>query len=253
VPIAHGDLGSLTSARGPSNRLHPGRVATSPVNMRCIPVCTSWWLHDRHDHQRRAFIRDPSFHDDPLRPWALSRFWLPTFQPKFPCFPGLDFKRTLIPAENHHLGCSVRFPCSIAWTGSPGPRGHPRGPSQHRRLGQLPQRASSPSSVLAPFFTRAIWGVYAENPDTLNKVFGTSEVLVQRSSPSWVASSPDRRRLWLTDNRPPPTRRACLFVIAATCIATNFGIGHSIREILEAHRSSSGHNSVPVGGAWCRS
>jgi photosystem I P700 chlorophyll a apoprotein A2 len=98
---------------------------------------------------------------------------------------------------------------------------------------------------LAPFFT-GNWGVYAQNPDTANQVFGTATGSGTAILTFLGGFHPQTEALWLTDIAHHHLAIGCLFVIAGHMYRTNFGIGHSIREILEAHNPPKG---TPFGGA----
>jgi photosystem I P700 chlorophyll a apoprotein A2 len=92
---------------------------------------------------------------------------------------------------------------------------------------------------LAPFFT-GNWGVYAQNPDTAYQVFGTSEGAGTAILTFLGGFHPQTEALWLTDIAHHHLAIGVIFVIAGHMYRTNFGIGHSIREILEAHNPPKG-------------
>jgi photosystem I P700 chlorophyll a apoprotein A2 len=92
---------------------------------------------------------------------------------------------------------------------------------------------------LAPFFT-GNWGVYAQNPDTAYQVFGSSEGAGTAILTFLGGFHPQTEALWLTDIAHHHLAIGVIFVIAGHMYRTNFGIGHSIREILEAHNPPKG-------------
>jgi photosystem I P700 chlorophyll a apoprotein A2 len=53
--------------------------------------------------------------------------------------------------------------------------------------------------------------------------------------------------LWLTDIAHHHLAIAVLFIIAGHMYRTNFGIGHSMKEILEAHRPPGGRLEKDIG------
>ena len=169
-----------------------------------------------------------------LSAWALFAGWL-HLQPKFR--PSLAWFKNAESRLNHHLAVLFGF-SSIAWTGHLVHVAIPEARGQHvgwdNFLNVLPHPAG-----LGPFFT-GNWGVYAENPDSLNQVFGSSEGAGTAILTFLGGFHPQTEALWLTDIAHHHLAIGCLFVIAGHMYRTNFGIGHSIKEILETHNPPKG-------------
>ena len=160
--------------------------------------------------------------------------WL-HLQPKFR--PSLSWFKSAESRLNHHLAGLFGF-SSIAWTGHLVHVAIPEARGQHvgwdNFLSTLPHPAG-----LAPFFT-GNWSVYAENPDTANHVFGTAQGAGTAILTFLGGFHPQTESLWLSDIAHHHLAIGVLFVIAGHMYRTNFGIGHSIKEILAAHKPPSG-------------
>jgi len=160
--------------------------------------------------------------------------WL-HLQPKFR--PSLSWFKSAESRLNHHLAGLFGF-SSIAWTGHLVHVAIPESRGQHvgwdNFLSTLPHPAG-----LAPFFT-GNWSVYAENPDTANHVFGTAQGAGTAILTFLGGFHPQTESLWLSDIAHHHLAIGVLFVIAGHMYRTNFGIGHSIKEILAAHKPPSG-------------
>jgi len=154
--------GILTSARGPSPPSPGGRNLPGEHRLfRSVPLV----VHDRHDHQRRAFIRDHLM----MIPLGLGAFppgWL-HLQPKF--LPPWAWFRTLNTGLNHHplavpgsVFSSNRLDAvHLVHVAIPRPRGQPRR-LEHFLTCFLTRRS-------APLLSRH-WGVLCRNlPTTLNQ------------------------------------------------------------------------------------
>ena len=169
-----------------------------------------------------------------LSAWALFAGWL-HLQPKFR--PSLAWFKNAESRLNHHLAVLFGF-SSIAWTGHLVHVAIPESRGQHvgwdNFLNVMPHPAG-----LGPFFT-GNWGVYAQNPDTAGQVFGTAEGSGTAILTFLGGFHPQTEALWLTDIAHHHLAIGVLFVIAGHMYRTNFGIGHSIREILEAHNPPKG-------------
>jgi photosystem I P700 chlorophyll a apoprotein A2 len=211
--------------------------ATSPVNI-AYSGLYHWWY--TIGMKTNAELYQGSIFMMILSAWALFAGWL-HLQPKFR--PSLAWFKNAESRLNHHLAVLFGF-SSIAWTGHLVHVAIPEARGQHvgwdNFLNVLPHPAG-----LAPFFT-GNWGVYAENPDTLNQVFGTSEGSGTAILTFLGGFHPQTEALWLTDIAHHHLAIGVIFVIAGHMYRTNFGIGHSIREILEAHNPPKG---TPFGGA----
>ncbi len=169
-----------------------------------------------------------------LSAWALFAGWL-HLQPKF--LPSLAWFKNAESRLNHHLAVLFGF-SSIAWTGHLVHVAIPESRGQHVGWDNFLSVAPHPAG-LAPFFT-GNWGVYAQNPDTANQVFGTSEGAGTAILTFLGGFHPQTEALWLTDIAHHHLAIGCIFVIAGHMYRTNFGIGHSIREILDAHNPPKG-------------
>ncbi|MCP9931535.1 photosystem I core protein PsaB [Cyanobium sp. AMD-g] len=169
-----------------------------------------------------------------LSAWALFAGWL-HLQPKF--LPSLAWFKNAESRLNHHLAVLFGF-SSIAWTGHLVHVAIPESRGQHVGWDNFLSVAPHPAG-LAPFFT-GNWGVYAQNPDTANQVFGTSDGAGTAILTFLGGFHPQTEALWLTDIAHHHLAIGCIFVIAGHMYRTNFGIGHSIREILDAHNPPKG-------------
>ncbi|MEM9766589.1 MAG: photosystem I core protein PsaB [Cyanobacteria bacterium P01_D01_bin.71] len=160
--------------------------------------------------------------------------WL-HLQPKFR--PSLSWFKNAESRLNHHLA-GLFGVSSLAWTGHlvhvaiPESRGH------HVGWNNLLTTPPHPAGLM-PFFT-GNWGVYAQNPDTAGHVFGTADGAGTAILTFLGGFHPQTESLWLTDMAHHHLAIAVIFIIAGHMYRTNFGIGHSIKEILNAHNPPSG-------------
>jgi photosystem I P700 chlorophyll a apoprotein A2 len=160
--------------------------------------------------------------------------WL-HLQPKFR--PSLSWFKNAESRLNHHLA-GLFGVSSLAWTGHLVHVAIPESRGQHVGWDNFLSVPPHPAG-LAPFFT-GNWGVYAQNPDTASHVFGTSEGAGSAILTFLGGFHPQTESLWLTDMAHHHLAIAVIFIIAGHMYRTNFGIGHSIKEILEAHKPPSG-------------
>ncbi|KAJ9535618.1 hypothetical protein OSB04_un001244 [Centaurea solstitialis] len=84
------------------------------------------------------------------------------------------------------------------------------------------------------------WNVYAQNPDSSSHLFGTSQGAGTAILTLLGGFHPQTQSLWLTDMAHHHLAIAFLFLIAGHMYRTNFGIGHSMKDLLDAH--------IPPGG-----
>ncbi|TYI47059.1 hypothetical protein E1A91_D13G146800v1 [Gossypium mustelinum] len=84
------------------------------------------------------------------------------------------------------------------------------------------------------------WNLYAQNPDSSSHLFGTSQGSGTTILTLLGGFHPQRQNLWLTDIAHHHLAIVILFLIAGHMYRTNFGIGHSIKDLFEAH--------IPLGG-----
>jgi photosystem I P700 chlorophyll a apoprotein A2 len=205
--------------------------ASSPVNI-AYSGLYHWWY--TIGMRTNAELYQGSIFMMILSAWALFAGWL-HLQPKFR--PSLAWFKNAESRLNHHLAVLFGF-SSIAWTGHLVHVAIPEARGQHvgwdNFLSVLPHPAG-----LAPFFT-GNWGVYAQNPDTAYQLFGTSEGSGTAILTFLGGFHPQTEALWLTDIAHHHLAIGVIFVIAGHMYRTNFGIGHSIREILEAHNPPKG-------------
>nr|WIW41569.1 photosystem I P700 chlorophyll a apoprotein A2 [Helleborus thibetanus] len=92
---------------------------------------------------------------------------------------------------------------------------------------------------LVPLFTGQ-WNLYAQNPDSGSHLFGTSQGGGTAILTLLGGFHPQTQSLWLTDIAHHHLAIAIIFLVAGHMYRTNFGIGHSIKDLLEAH--------IPPGG-----
>jgi photosystem I P700 chlorophyll a apoprotein A2 len=156
-------------------------------------------------------------------------------QPKFR--PSLAWFKNAESRMNHHLA-GLFGVSSLAWTGHLVHVAIPESRGQHvgwdNFLSTLPHPAG-----LAPFFT-GNWGVYSQSPDTASHLFNSSTGSGTAILTFLGGFHPQTESLWLTDIAHHHLAIAVIFIIAGHMYKTNFGIGHSMREILNAHKPPSG-------------
>ncbi|MEO0539490.1 MAG: photosystem I core protein PsaB [Cyanobacteria bacterium P01_A01_bin.105] len=160
--------------------------------------------------------------------------WL-HLQPKFR--PSLSWFKNAESRLNHHLA-GLFGVSSLAWTGHLVHVAIPESRGVHVGWDNFLSVAPHPAG-LAPFFT-GNWGVYAQSADTAGHVFGTSEGAGTAILTFLGGFHPQTESLWLTDMAHHHLAIAVIFIIAGHMYRTNFGIGHSIKQILEAHQPPSG-------------
>ncbi|MEM7795277.1 MAG: photosystem I core protein PsaB [Cyanobacteria bacterium P01_C01_bin.118] len=160
--------------------------------------------------------------------------WL-HLQPKFR--PSLSWFKNAESRLNHHLA-GLFGVSSLAWTGHLVHVAIPESRGVHVGWDNFLTVTPHPAG-LAPFFS-GNWGVYAQSPDTVNHVFGTSEGAGTAILTFLGGFHPQTESLWLTDMAHHHLAIAVVFIIAGHMYRTNFGIGHSLKEILNAHQPPSG-------------
>ncbi|MFK8182913.1 MAG: photosystem I core protein PsaB [Phormidesmis sp.] len=160
--------------------------------------------------------------------------WL-HLQPKFR--PSLSWFKNAESRLNHHLA-GLFGVSSLAWTGHLVHVAIPESRGVHVGWSNFMSVAPHPAG-LKPFFT-GNWGVYAQNPDSANHVFGTSQGAGDAILTFLGGFHPQTESLWLTDMAHHHLAIAVIFIIAGHMYRTNFGIGHSIKEILNRHTPPDG-------------
>ena len=175
--------------------------------------------------------------------------WL-HLQPKFR--PSLSWFKNAESRLNHHLA-GLFGVSSLAWAGHLVHVAIPESRGQHVGWDNFLQVKPHPAG-LGPFFS-GNWGVYAENPDTANHIFGTSEGAGSAILTFLRGFHPQTESLWLTDMAHHHLAIAVIFIIAGHMYRTNFGIGHSIREMLDSKDGliggkSEGQFNLPHQGLY---
>ena len=160
--------------------------------------------------------------------------WL-HLQPKFR--PSLAWFKNAESRLNHHLA-GLFGVSSLAWTGHLVHVAIPESRGIHVGWDNFLSVKPHPAG-LAPFFT-GNWGVYAQDPDTAGHIFSTSEGAGTAILTFLGGFHPQTEALWLTDIAHHHLAIAVIFIVAGHMYKTNFGIGHSIKEILETHNPPEG-------------
>jgi len=205
--------------------------ASSPVNV-AYSGLYHWWY--TIGMRTNAELYQGSIFMMILSAWALFAGWL-HLQPKF--LPSLAWFKNAESRLNHHLAVLFGF-SSIAWTGHLVHVAIPESRGVHVGWDNFLSVAPHPAG-LGPFFT-GNWGVYAQNPDAAGQIFGTTTGAGTAILTFLGGFHPQTESLWLTDIAHHHLAIGCIFVIAGHMYRTNFGIGHSIREILDAHNPPKG-------------
>ena len=156
--------------------------------------------------------------------------WL-HLQPKFR--PGIAWFKNNESRLNHHLS-GLFGVSSLAWTGHLIHIAIPESRGQHVRWDNFTSVLPHPEG-LTPFFN-GNWGVYAENPDTAAHIFGTSEGAGTAILTFLGGFHPQTQSMWLTDIAHHHLAIAIVFIFAGHMYRTNWGLGHSMKEILDAHK-----------------
>jgi photosystem I P700 chlorophyll a apoprotein A2 len=160
--------------------------------------------------------------------------WL-HLQPKFR--PSLSWFKNNESRLNHHLSGLLGF-SSLAWTGHLVHVAIPASRGVHVGWDNFLTTPPHPAG-LTPFFT-GNWTVYAENPDSATHVFNTSEGSGTAILTFLGGFHPQTQSLWLSDMAHHHLAIAVVFIVAGHMYRTNFGIGHNMKEILDAHRPPGG-------------
>ena len=206
--------------------------ATGPVNISTSGVYQWWYTIGMRTNQD---LYQGSIFLCLLASLFLFAGWLhlqPKFQPSLSWFKNAEFRL------NHHLS-GLFGVSSLAWTGHlvhvaiPASRGQRVDWSNF--LTVLPHPRG-----LRPFFI-GNWSVYAQRPDTVAHVFGTNEGAGSAILTFLGGFHPQTQSLWLSDMAHHHLAIAVLFIVAGHIYRTSFGVGHSIREILDAHVPPAGN------------
>jgi photosystem I P700 chlorophyll a apoprotein A2 len=160
--------------------------------------------------------------------------WL-HLQPKFK--PSLSWFKNNESRLNHHLSGLLGI-SSLAWTGHLVHVAIPESRGVHIGWDNFLVTPPHPDG-LKPFFS-GDWLAYASNPDTSQHVFGSNEGAGTAILTFVGGFDPQTQSLWLTDIAHHQLAIAVIFIIAGHMYRTNFGIGHDLKEILDAHRPPGG-------------
>jgi photosystem I P700 chlorophyll a apoprotein A2 len=166
-------------------------------------------------------------------------------QPKFR--PSLAWFKNAESRLNHHLA-GLFGVSSLAWTGHLVHVAIPESRGQHVGWDNFMTTLPHPAG-LAPFFT-GNWGAYAADPDTAGHIFGTAQGSGTAILTFLGGFHPQTESLWLTDMAHHHLAIAVIFIIAGHMYKTNFGIGHNMREILNAHKPPSGRLGAGHAGLY---
>jgi photosystem I P700 chlorophyll a apoprotein A2 len=161
--------------------------------------------------------------------------WL-HLQPKYN--PTVSWFKNAESRLNHHLSGLFGF-SSLAWAGHLIHVAIPESRGQHIRWDNF--LSVQPHFLgLSPFFS-GNWSIYSENPDSLNHIFGTKSGSGTAILTFLGGFHPEAKSLWLTDIAHHHLAIAVIFIFAGHMYRTNFSIGHSMEEILNAHKAPSGN------------
>jgi photosystem I P700 chlorophyll a apoprotein A2 len=175
--------------------------------------------------------------------------WL-HLQPKFR--PSLSWFKNAESRLNHHLSALFGV-SSLAWAGHLIHVAIPESRGQHVGWDNFLSTMPHPAG-LAPFFT-GNWGVYAQNPDTPQHLFGTGTGSGTAILTFLGGFHPQTESLWLTDMAHHHLAIAVIFIVAGHMYRTNFGIGHNIKEMLDSKKGllsakSEGQFNLPHQGLY---
>jgi photosystem I P700 chlorophyll a apoprotein A2 len=159
---------------------------------------------------------------------ALFAGWL-HLQPKFR--PTLGWFKNNESRLNHHLA-GLFGVSSLAWAGHLVHVAIPASRGIHVGWDNLLSVRPHPAGLL-PFFT-GNWAAYAQNPDTTKHVFNTSQGAGTAILTFLGGFHPQTQSLWLTDMAHHHLAIAVVFIVAGHMYRTNWGIGHSIKEMLDS-------------------
>jgi photosystem I P700 chlorophyll a apoprotein A2 len=205
--------------------------ATGPVNI-CYSGVYQWWYTVGMRTNLDLYIGSVFL----MLTAAVLLFagWL-HLQPKFK--PSLSWFKNAESRLNHHLS-GLFGVSSLAWTGHLVHVAIPESRGQHVRWDNFLTTLPHPAG-LGPFFS-GNWSVYAQNPDSMNHIFGTSTGSGTAILTFLGGFHPETQSLWLTDMAHHHLAIAVVFIVAGHMYRTNFGIGHSIKEILDVHTPPAG-------------
>jgi photosystem I P700 chlorophyll a apoprotein A2 len=208
-----------------------GRKRNIPVNISTSGVYQWWYTIGIRTNQD---LYQGSLFLCILATLFLFRGWC-HLQPKFQ--PSLLWFKNAESRLNHHLSGLFGL-SSLAWTGHlvhvalPASRGQRVDWSNFLTVLPHPQG-------LIPFFTGQ-WFIYAQNPDKPSQLYGTENGAGSAILTFLGGFHPQAQSLWLSDIAHHHLAIAVLFIVAGHMYRTRFGIGHSLRTILDTHVPPSG-------------
>ncbi len=202
--------------------------ASRPVNL-CYSGLYHWWY--TIGMRTNTELYQGAIWIDILVAWLLFGGWL-HLQPRFR--PSLAWFKNAEAMMNHHLAVLFGF-TNIAWTAHLIHVAIPESRGQHvgwdNWLSVLPHPEG-----LTPFFT-GNWGAYAQNPDSLNQVFGTSDGAGTAILTFLGGVHPQSGAIWLTDIAHHHLAIGVLMIIGGHMYRNGFGIGHTFKEITDGHNT----------------
>uniref|UniRef100_A0A1Y3BTU8 Putative photosystem I PsaA/PsaB n=1 Tax=Helianthus annuus TaxID=4232 RepID=A0A1Y3BTU8_HELAN len=160
--------------------------------------------------------------------------WL-HLQPKWK--PSVSWFKNAESRLNHHLS-GLFGVSSLAWTGHLVHVAIPASRGESVRWNNFLDVLPHPQG-LGPLFTGQ-WNLYAQNPDSSSHLFGTSQGAGTAILTLLGGFHPQTQSLWLTDMGSSSFSYCIYFSHCWHMYRTNFGIGHSMKDLLDAH--------IPPGG-----
>nr|QQP00283.1 photosystem I P700 apoprotein A2 [Selaginella nipponica] len=151
--------------------------------------------------------------------------------------PSISWFKNAESRLNHHLS-GLFGVSSLAWAGHLVHVAIPESRGGHVRWGNLLSAPPHPQG-LGPLLAGQ-WGVYARDVDSSSHLFNTSQGAGTAILTFLGGFHPQTQSLWLTDIAHHHLAIAVVFIIAGHMYRTNFGIGHSMRGVLEAHTPPGG-------------
>ena len=164
----------------------------------------------------------------------LQAAWL-HLQPQFK--PSISWFKNNESRLNHHLSGLFGI-SSLAWAGHIIHVAIPESRGINVDLKNIYHILPHPKGLI-PFFS-GNWNSYAENSDTQDHLFNTANGAGTAILTFKGGFHPQTDSLWLSDVAHHHLAIGALFIIAGHMYRTDFGIGHSLKEVLDAHRSPSG-------------
>ena len=169
--------------------------------------------------------------------------WL-HLQPKFK--PTLTWFKNNESRLNHHL-IGLFGVSSLSWAGHLVHVAIPESRGIHVGWDNFLVTPPHPQG-LRPFFNLDL-SSYASSPDTIQHIFGTSTGSGSAILTFIGGFNSQTQSLWLSDIAHHHLAIAVIFIVAGHLYRTNFGIGYSIKDILDAHRPpavnfSGGHRAM---------